>query len=226
MTITTELTERLRQAAGYIKKDGWTSGTEQDSAGRVCLTGAVRLCSPQPGDAWIIRQVLRKINHAEQWNDTTGRTGDEVAAYLAAFEVTDVLLAETFGPDWLKVVTAARASGKADWDALTGADLARANLTDANLAGANLTRADLAGANLTGANLTRAYLTGADLTGAYLAGANLSGAYLTGAYLAGADLTDAYLTRAYLSGANLTRANNFDATRWEVTPSGIVVAKS
>jgi len=61
---------------------------------------------------------------------------------------------------------------------LTGADLRRANLTDANLAWT-----DLAGANLTGADLRRADLTDAKLTWTDLAGANLAGANLTGADL-------------------------------------------
>ena len=45
---------------------------------------------------------------------------------------------------------------------LTGANLARANLTYANLTGANLARANLTDANLTYANLTDAYLADAN----------------------------------------------------------------
>lgn len=39
---TIDLTPRLRAAADYIKFHGWTTGTEKDSEGRVCLTGAVK----------------------------------------------------------------------------------------------------------------------------------------------------------------------------------------
>ena len=38
-------------AADYIKTHGWTQGT-MERAGAVCLTGALRACSPQPGD-WL-----------------------------------------------------------------------------------------------------------------------------------------------------------------------------
>ena len=50
---------------------------------------------------------------------------------------------------------------------LTGANLFRANLRDADLTGANLTEANLRDADLTGANLFRANLRDADLTGAH-----------------------------------------------------------
>lgn len=76
--------------------------------------------------------------------------------------------------------------GKGERAYLTGANLARADLT-----GANLTVTNLARANLTGANLTVTDLTGANLTGANLAGADLTGANLAWASLAGADLTRA-----------------------------------
>ena len=63
---------------------------------------------------------------------------------------------------------------------IEGANLRKADLTDARLGGADLT-----GANLHSADLTGAYLTGTDLTGATLHGANLSGADLVGARLDG-----------------------------------------
>ena len=62
---------------------------------------------------------------------------------------------------------------------LAGANLAEANLDRANLAGANLARADLAEANLSGANLARANLAGANLDGETLIIAPISIANLT-----------------------------------------------
>ena len=56
---------------------------------------------------------------------------------------------------------------------LSGADLRRADLSEANLSGADLRRADLSDANLRGANLRRANLSEADLRGANLRRANL-----------------------------------------------------
>ena len=60
-----------------------------------------------------------------------------------------------------------------------GANLRGVQLdSNANLADANLTNADLEGANLEEANLTGANLKGADLEEANLKGANLAGADL------------------------------------------------
>jgi len=68
---------------------------------------------------------------------------------------------------------------------LSGANLSRAYLRDANLSGANLSRAYLRDANLSRADLSRADLRDADLYGADLYGANLYGANLYGANLYG-----------------------------------------
>jgi hypothetical protein len=91
------------------------------------------------------------------------------------------------------------------------ANLAGANLADANLARANLAGANLADANLADANLAGANLADANLARAYLARANLARANLARAYLARANLARANLARANLARANLTRANLADA---------------
>ena len=80
------------------------------------------------------------------------------------------------------------------------ANLARADLSDANLRGADLSGADLSDANLRGANLRGAYLSDANLRGANLRGAYLSDANLSGADLSGADLSGADLSSADLNG--------------------------
>lgn len=82
-------------AAEYIKTHGWTQGTEQDEQGHVCLTGALRLCTPVPGDGFIAREVFRRKNRAETWNDTDGRTESEVIEYLAGTEISDADLEKT-----------------------------------------------------------------------------------------------------------------------------------
>ena len=87
---------------------------------------------------------------------------------------------------------------------LSGADLAGADLTDANLSYANLRGADLTGADLIRANLRGACLYGANLIVANLRGANLRGANLIVANLRDANLRGANLTHATLIGANLT----------------------
>ena len=67
------------------------------------------------------------------------------------------------------------------WSCAIGANLRRADLSDADLSDADLSDANLIGANLSDANLRGAYLSGANLRDAYLRDANLSGAYLSGA---------------------------------------------
>jgi len=114
---------------------------------------------------------------------------------------------------------------------LTNAQLYRADLRDANLRGANLGDADLRGAFLEDANLSNANLLGTNLSGAWLKDADLLGANLRGADLHGADSSDPHpwtlanlrsadLSRAFesvanLSVANLSDLNLRDANLWE-----------
>ena len=103
MTDLTALRTLPPLAARYIAEHGWTQGVEENNQGEVCLTGALRLCAPVPGDGTIARAVFRHRGHAEQWNDFDGRTQGEVVGYLANAEITDGDLADTFGPQWLEV---------------------------------------------------------------------------------------------------------------------------
>lgn len=75
------------------------------------------------------------------------------------------------------------------------------NLAKAQLAGADLNDANLQGANLIYADLRGASLRQADLRGANLYRANLKGADLSGADLTGANLTEANLQDTVLNGA-------------------------
>lgn len=106
--MTTDFTLRLRAAADYIETHGWVQRTEEDVDGRVCLTGAVKLCSPQAGDFHLIREVLWVRGRAESWNDAEDRTSDEVVEFLRTAEITDVNLANTFGPQWESIVALVR----------------------------------------------------------------------------------------------------------------------
>ena len=102
-----DMTPRLRQAADYLHKHGWTIGTEKDRQGRVCLTGAIRYCAPQTGDEYLIREVLRKRGRAESWNDR-GATAEQVEGYLRTAEIADADLMDTFGPEWQTIVALVR----------------------------------------------------------------------------------------------------------------------
>ncbi len=74
------------------------------------------------------------------------------------------------------------------------------NLAKAQLAGADLNDANLQGANLIYADLSGSSLRRADLRGANLYRANLKGADLSGADLTGANLTEANLQNTILNG--------------------------
>jgi len=89
---------------------------------------------------------------------------------------------------------------------LSGADLTRAVLTDADLSGARLTRADL----------TRAVLTGADLSGARLTRADLTDADLTDAVLHGTTI-ERLLRRA-------TRADGYEFILWDCQEGFFIAA--
>ncbi len=87
-----------------------------------------------------------------------------------------------------------------------------AYLGSANLAYANLTNANLYGAYLGSANLTDANLSNANLDFASLYYANLTNANLYGASLGSANLSDANLSNANLSNADLYGAMNLSNT--------------
>ena len=93
-----------------LKGREWIQGEEQRADGAVCAHGAVMTCQGlRPGDAHIIRAVMRAKGLTEGWNDQSGRTKDEVIAKLGLLVgVTDEDLAETFGPSWALVVAVIR----------------------------------------------------------------------------------------------------------------------
>ena len=95
-------------AADVIKKAGWTQRREIDHDGSVCLTGALKVCSPQPGDWLIARAVYRHRDRAEEWNDADGRTKEEVINYLRSAKIVDEDIAEVFGPEWESIVALVR----------------------------------------------------------------------------------------------------------------------
>ena len=75
---------------------------------------------------------------------------------------------------------------------LFGADLTRANLTNAHLSGADLFEVNLSSAHLASADLSGAYLEDADLSGTDLSGADLSDAYLRGTNITQQQLDQVY----------------------------------
>jgi uncharacterized protein YjbI with pentapeptide repeats len=109
---------------------------------------------------------------------------------------------------------------------LSGADLFREPLIEADLFRADLSGADLFMANLFMAHLSEAHLSGADLFRANLFKADLREAHLNGAHLREADLSGARLRKADLSGADLFRADlsGADLFRADLTGADLIGA--
>jgi hypothetical protein len=99
MTPTIDLTHVAREAADWLDTHEWIQNSWGDSE-RGCLHQAVRVCDPQPGDGFIVSAVLTQQGWSTSWNDTDGRTKDEVTDLLRRVSVTDAELEATFGPNW------------------------------------------------------------------------------------------------------------------------------
>jgi len=81
----------------------WTQGA-MHHGDRMCLVGGLESCGLAPGEWLIARAVARHRGHGEPWNDTDGRTEDEVVVWLRTAEpITPDELAEVFGPQWEQV---------------------------------------------------------------------------------------------------------------------------
>ena len=108
MTTTLPLGPIHTLAADMIEHVGWTQNKEIAADGSACLTGALKLCEPQPGDWLLARGVYRQHGHGEGWNDETGRTANEVINYLRKTEITNADLAATYGNQWEQFVALIR----------------------------------------------------------------------------------------------------------------------
>ena len=100
--MTAQVARDLRAAAEVLKRDGWTQGDYFDpESGCKCVSGAIAHVAsqgrtPAPGrldldgefDRWAAAaKVFRRVVQDDSivnFNDTTGRTADEVIAALEA----------------------------------------------------------------------------------------------------------------------------------------------
>ena len=85
----------------------WVQG-EWGDGDAMCLHGAIRHCSPLPGDAYLIEQVAERQGWGTSWNDADGTNWPLIRQRLARIEVTDADLADTFGPQWGHIVALVR----------------------------------------------------------------------------------------------------------------------
>lgn len=95
------------QAADLLRTRGWTQGTFHDNQG-YCLHGAIRACTPQPGDAEIVRALARHQGFTEDWNDDPSRTENEILTALELLDTSDAMLEDLFGPQWEVIVALVR----------------------------------------------------------------------------------------------------------------------
>jgi hypothetical protein len=83
----------LARAADLIESEGWTQGESVDRMGRMCALGAIgasrnTLDFNSPVDLfWATRRAKQMLRRAltvsiAEWNDTLGRTKEEVVAKL------------------------------------------------------------------------------------------------------------------------------------------------
>jgi hypothetical protein len=92
-----------------LDRRGWTKRSFGRGGGPVCLYGAVRLCAPVKGDAFLIEQVMARRGRGTDWNDASGTTLEMVREFASTgLEVTDDDLAETYGPTWRGIVVLVR----------------------------------------------------------------------------------------------------------------------
>ena len=84
-----------------LKGREWIQGEEQRPDGAVCAHGAVMTCQGlRPGDAHIIRAVMRTKGLTEGWNDQSGRTKDEVERIWGSIAEGKVAYVSTDHAPW------------------------------------------------------------------------------------------------------------------------------
>jgi len=89
---------------------GWTKGSFGGADSKVCAHGAIRLCAPFKGDAYLIEQVEAHLSrHSTKWNDADSTTEADVREWFShGIDITDTDLESTFGPQWRAVVSLVR----------------------------------------------------------------------------------------------------------------------
>lgn len=93
--------ERLHHGNLWERCD-WGDWETPDAA--TGLHGAVRFCAPQPGDAYLIEQVGARFGFGTTDNDDAADWAAVEKLVRSHTEITDDMLAGTFGPHWEQIV--------------------------------------------------------------------------------------------------------------------------
>ena len=95
-----------RLGHGKLWTRGW--GTPDDSTQPTCLHGAIRFCAPVPGDAQLIEQVGARFGFGTFANDQAADFAAVESLIRAHADISDDMLADTFGPQWQPIVVLVR----------------------------------------------------------------------------------------------------------------------
>ncbi|MEG8007471.1 hypothetical protein U2444_14830, partial [Listeria monocytogenes] len=79
-----------------------------DSTQPTCLHGAIRFCAPVPGDAQLIEQVGARFGFGTFANDQAADFAAVESLIRANADISDDMLADTFGPQWQPIVVLVR----------------------------------------------------------------------------------------------------------------------
>ena len=89
---------------GELWDKGWGDWEQSDAP--TCLHGAIRYCQPVPGDAHLIEQVGNRFGFGTSDNDDCDTWACVVEKVQP--DITDDMLADTFGPQWAELVAFVR----------------------------------------------------------------------------------------------------------------------
>ena len=131
-----------RLGHGNLWTRGW--GTPDDSTQPTCLHGAIRFCAPVPGDAQLIEQVGARFGFGTFANDQAADFAAVESLIRAHADISDDMLADTFGPQWQPIVVLVRRAAILTSAEAKALDAARAAAWDAARAAAWDTALDAA----------------------------------------------------------------------------------
>ena len=123
-----------RLGHGNLWTRGW--GTPDDSTQPTCLHGAIRFCAPVPGDAQLIEQVGARFGFGTFANDQAADFAAVESLIRAHADISDDMLADTFGPQWQPIVVLVRRAAILTSAEAKALDAARAAALDAAWAAA------------------------------------------------------------------------------------------
>ena len=108
-------------------------GTPDDSTQPTCLHGAIRFCAPVPGDAQLIEQVGARFGFGTFANDQAADFAAVESLIRAHADISDDMLADTFGPQWQPIVVLVRRAAILTSAEAKALDAARTAALDAAL---------------------------------------------------------------------------------------------